>query len=97
MLQEPIKIQHSHKGTAPPRKMDRSTVHKLIGSNKLTANKEKKYGFNNNIIGIPKNGTTQNTINCNFGLPNCCNQKIKNYCQYWIAWLNQEKEYQIEQ
>ena len=54
--------------------MDRSTVHKLIGSNKLVAN-EKKFGFNNNITGIPKNGTTQNTINCNFGLPNCCNQE----------------------
>ena len=54
MLQEPIKIQHSHRGTAPPIKMDRSTVHKLIGSNKLVANKEKKDGFNNNIIGIPK-------------------------------------------
>ena len=74
MLQEPIKIQHSHKGTAPPRKMDRSTVHELIGSNKLMANK-KKTGFNN-IIGIPRNGTTQNTINCNFGLPNCCSQRI---------------------
>ena len=42
MLQELIKIQHSHKGTAPPIKMDRSTVHKLISSNKLVANKEKE-------------------------------------------------------
>ena len=42
MVQEPIKIQHSHKGTTPPIKMDRSTVHKLIGSNKLMANKEKE-------------------------------------------------------
>ena len=56
--------------------------------------KKKKYKFNNNIIGIPKNVTSQNTINCNFSLPNCCN---KNYDQYWIAWLNQGKEYQIEQ
>ena len=40
MLQEPIKIQHSHKGTAPIQKMDRSTVHKLIGSNKLVANEK---------------------------------------------------------
>ena len=57
--------------------MDRSTVHKLIGSNKLAANKKgKELEFNNNIIDIPKNGTTQNTINCNFGLSNCCNQRI---------------------
>ena len=42
MLQEPIKIQCSHKGTTPPPiKMDRSTVHKLIGSNKLAANENK--------------------------------------------------------
>ena len=53
MLQEPIKIQHSHKGTTPTQIMDRSTVHKLIGSNKLVAN-EKEFEFNNNIIGIPK-------------------------------------------
>ena len=66
--------------------MDRSTVHKLIGSNKLAANK-KEFGFNNNIIGIPKNGTTQNTINCSLV---CQIVVTKNYCQYWITWQNQE-------
>ena len=80
MLQEPIKIQHSHKGSTPPIKMDSSTVHKLIGSNKLAAN-EKKFKLSNNNIGIPKNGTSQNTINCSFGLPNCCN---KDCHQYWM-------------
>ena len=42
MLQEPIKIQRSHKGTAPP-KNGQSTVHKLIGSNRLAANKRKRF------------------------------------------------------
>ena len=55
MLQEPIKIQHSHKGTAPPIKMDRSTVHKLIGSNKLVANEEKgKVDLITTLLAFPK-------------------------------------------
>ena len=53
MLQEPIKIQHSHKGTAPPIKVDRSTVHKLIGSNKLAAN-EKKMDLITTLLAFPK-------------------------------------------
>ena len=47
----------------------------------------KEFGFNNNIIGIPKNGTTQNTINCSLV---CQTVVTKNYCQYWITWQNQE-------
>ena len=43
MLQEPIKIQNSHKGTTLDIKMNKSTVHKLIGSNKLAANKRKRF------------------------------------------------------
>ena len=39
ILQEPINIQHSHKNVLPYPIMDRSTVHKLIGSNKVAANK----------------------------------------------------------
>ena len=54
MLQEPIKIQHSHKATAPPIKMDRSTVHKLIGSNKLAANKEKNMDFITTLLAFPE-------------------------------------------
>ena len=55
MLQEPIKIQHSHKGTAPPIKMDRSTVHKLIGGNKLAANKEQeKMDLITTLLAFPK-------------------------------------------
>ena len=53
MLQEPIKIQHSHKGTTPPRKMDRSTVHKLIGSNKLVANK-RNLDLTTTLLAFPK-------------------------------------------
>ena len=54
MLQEPIKIQHSHKGTTPPIKMDRSTVHKLIGSNKLVANKENNLDLITTSLAFPK-------------------------------------------
>ena len=60
-----------------PEKMDRSTVHELIGSNKLAANEKKNLDLINNIIGITRNGTTQNTINCGFGLPNCCDQELR--------------------
>ena len=42
MLQEPIKIQLSHKGTTLTIKMERSAIHKLIGSNKISANERKK-------------------------------------------------------
>ena len=77
MLQEPIKIQLSHKGTTLTIKVERSAVHKLIGSNKISANKkEKELEFNSNTIDIPKNGTSQNTINCNTGLSICCNQRV---------------------
>ena len=38
MLQEPINIQHSHKKVLPYPETDRSTVYKLIGSNKEAAN-----------------------------------------------------------
>ena len=41
ILQNPIKIQNSHKGTTLDIKMNKSTVYKLLGSNKLVANKEK--------------------------------------------------------
>ena len=55
MLQEPIKKQHSHKGTAPPIKMDRSTVNKLIGSNKLVANKrEKNWNLITTLLTFPE-------------------------------------------
>ena len=54
MLQEPIKIQHSPKGTAPPIKMDRSIVHNLIGSNKLVANKEKNLDLITTLLAFPK-------------------------------------------
>ena len=54
----------------------------------------KEFGFNNNIIGIPKNGTTQNTINCSFGLPNCCNQELLSILDNLTK---PRKEYQIEQ
>ena len=42
MLQEPIKIQLSHKGTTLTIKMERSAIHKLIGSNKISANEREK-------------------------------------------------------
>ena len=42
MLQEPIKIQLSLKGTTLTIKMERSAIHELIGSNKISANKRKK-------------------------------------------------------
>ena len=45
MLQEPIKIQLSLKGTTLTIKMERSAVHKLIGSNKISANKRKRIGI----------------------------------------------------
>ena len=43
MLQKPIKIQNSHKGTTLGIKMNKSTVCTLFGSNKLVANKRKRF------------------------------------------------------
>ena len=53
MLQEPINIQHSHKMYYPTQKMDRSTVHKLIGSNKVVANK-RRLDLTTTILTFPK-------------------------------------------
>ena len=60
--------------------MDRSTVHKLIGNNKLAAN-ERNLDLTTTLLAFPKNGTTQNTINCNLV---CQIVVTKNYCQYWM-------------
>ena len=77
MLQEPIKIQLSHKGTTLTIKMERSAVHKLISSNKILANKRKKnWNLLATLLTFPRNGTPQNTINCNTGLSICCNQRV---------------------
>ena len=74
MLQKPIKIQNSHKGTTLDIKMNKSTVHKLIGSNKLVANKRKRFmDLITTLLAFPEMVLTQNTINCCFGLPNCYN------------------------
>ena len=54
MLQKPIKIQYSHKGTAPLQIMDWSTVHELIGSNKLAANEEKNLDLITTLLAFPK-------------------------------------------
>ena len=43
MLQKPIKIQNSNKGTTLDIKMNKSTVYILFGSNKLVANKRKRF------------------------------------------------------
>ena len=47
--------------------MNKSTVHKLLGSNKLTANKRKRFmDLITTLLAFPEMVLPKNTINCCF-------------------------------